>query len=169
MGNPAGQDLHTPPTPSTPEPTVSVNPKPRMCLKRKEDHYVPLIAVDELPSWIKLKAVPMTLRGEDALGLGMMICGEHPKLNNDCYQVELNEIPAEIHTCNVLEESQACDSSISPHSSTATGETLMTPDKNGDGSKTSLCSAEKEKADVNGNQVFPVHPRSMYKPYLETD
>ena len=86
----------TPPTPSTPEPTSSVTPKLRMCLKRSDDHFVPLIAVDELPSWIMLKGVPMVLRGEEVLRLGLMNCGDYSRTNDDYYQVDLNEIPAEV-------------------------------------------------------------------------
>ncbi len=169
MEDPTGQDPLTPPTPSTPDSKVSGNPKLRMCLKRKDDHYVPLVAVDELPSWIKLKGVPMTLRGEDVLGLDMMICGDHPKLNNDYYQVELDEIPAEIHACNLLEEPEAGNSSTSQNSSTATGKVFIAPDKNGDGPKTSSHFIGKEKAHIKDNQVFPVHSELMYNAYLETD
>ena len=168
MANPKGQDPLTPPTPSTPESTASVTPKLRMCLKRKDDHFVPLVAVDELPSWIMLKGVPMTLRGEEVLRLGLMNCGDYPKTNDDYYQVELNGIPAEVHACNVLEESEAGESSTSQQSSITTRKVFMAPDKNGDGSKTSPDSMGKEKAHIKDIQVFPIQSKSMYNPYLET-
>lgn len=168
MANPTSQNPLTPPTPSTPGPTASGTPKLRMCLKRKDDHFVPLVAVDELPSWIMLKGVPITLRGEDVLRLGLMNCGDHPKTNDDYYQVELNGIPADIHACSVLEDSEAGGSSTSQHSSTTSGKIFMAPDKNGDGSKTSSDSIGKEKANVRDIQVFPLQSESMCIPYHVT-
>ena len=138
-----------------------------MCLKRKDDHFVPLVAVDELPSWIMLKGVPMTLRGEEVLKLGLMNCGDCPKTNDDYYQVEFNGIPADIHPCNTLADSEAGESSTSQHSSTTSGKVFMAPDKNGGGSKTSSGSIEKEKAHINDIQVFPLQSESMCNPYLE--
>ena len=168
MANPTDQHPLTPPTSSTPESTVSVTPKLRICLKRKDDHYVPLVAVDELPSWIMLKGVPMTLRGEEVLRLGLISCGDHPRTNDDYYQVELNGIPAEIHACNVSEDSEAGDSSASQHSSTTTGKVFTAPDKNGDGSKTGSVSMGKEKADIKDIQVFPFQFEPIYNSYLGT-
>ena len=94
MANP----FHTPPTPNTPEPMASVTPKLRMCLKRSDDHFVPLIAIDELPSWITLKGVPMTLRGEEVLRLGLMMCGGYSRTNDEYYQVEQDGKPAQAHS-----------------------------------------------------------------------
>ena len=168
MANPTGQITLTPPTPSTPEPTASGTPKLRMCIKRSDDHFVPLVAVDELPSWIMLKRVPMTLRGEEVLRLGLMNCGDQPKTNDDYYQVELNGIPADVHACNTLADSEAGDSSTSQHSSTTSGKVFMAPDQNGDGSKTSSNSIGKEKAHIKDFQVFLLQSESMYNPYLVT-
>ena len=95
----------TPPTPSTPEPMASVTPKLRMCLKRSDDHFVPLIAIDELPSWIMLKGVPMSLRGEEVLRLGLMMCGDYSRTNDEYYQVDPNEKAAEAQVFPLQSES----------------------------------------------------------------
>ena len=158
MASPTSQDPLTPPTPSTPEHTMSVTPKLRLCLKRKDEHYVPLVAVDELPSWIKLKGVPMNLRSADAFDLGWVNCGYHPRTNDEYYQVELHGIPADVQPCNVLKEHEADESSTSQNSSTGDGKVFMAPDKNGVGSKTSSDSMGKEKAHIKGIQVFPSSP-----------
>ena len=76
-----------------------------MCVKRSDDHFVPLIAVDELPSWIVLKGVPMTLRGEEVLRLGLMNCGDYSRTNYDYYQVDLNEIPAQFQVFSLQSKS----------------------------------------------------------------
>ena len=158
MASPTSQDPLTPPTPSTSEHTMSVTPKLRFCLKRKDEHYVPLVAVDELPSWIKLKGVPMNLRSTDAFDLGWVNCGYHPRTNDEYYQVELHGIPAHIQPCNVLKEHEADESSTSQNSSTDDGKVFMAPDKNGEGSKTSSDSVGKEKSHIKGIQVFPSSP-----------
>lgn len=89
-----------PPGPNTEKPAMSVSLKPRICLKRKDDTYVPLIAVDELPTWLRLEGVPLTLRSQEVLDLGMMNCGDQPKTDNDCYHIELTELPSDIHMCS---------------------------------------------------------------------
>ena len=158
MASPTSQDPLTPPTPRTPGHTMSVTPKLRFCLKRKDNHYVPLIAVDELPSWIKLKGVPMNLRCTDAFDGGLVNCGYHPRTNEEYYQVELHGIPADIQPCNVLKEYEAGESSTSQNSSTGDGGVFMAPDKNVEGSKTRSESMGKEKAHIEGIQVFPSSP-----------
>ena len=158
MASPTSQVPLTPPTPSTPEHTISAIAKIRLCLKRKDEHYVPLVAVDELPSWIKLKGVPMRLHSTEALDLGIKNCGDYPRTNDDYYQIELDGIAAELQPCNVLKGYEAGESSISQNSSTVDGKASMAPDKNGEESKTSSDSMEKEKAYTKSIQVFPFSP-----------
>ena len=158
MASPTIRDPLTPPTPNTPEHTISVTPKLRLCLKRKDHHYVPLVAVDELPSWIKLKGVPMSLHSQEVLDLGMSNCGYHPRTNDDCYQVELSGILAELQPYNVLEGYEAGESSNSQNSSTTDGKVFMAPDKNGEEWKTDSHPMGKEKTHVKGVQVIPFTP-----------
>ena len=137
---------------------MSVTPKLRLCLKRKDDHYVPLVAVDELPSWIKLKGVPMSLRTADAYDHDWLNFGYHPRTNDEYYQVELHGIPPDIQPCNVLKAHEADESSTSQNLSTEDGKVFMAPDKNVEGSKTSSDHVGKEKAHIKGIQVFASSP-----------
>ena len=158
MASPTSQDLLTPLTPSTPEHKISVTPKLRLCLKRKDNHYVPLVAVDELPSWIKVKGVPMNLCLQDVADLGITNCGDYPRAYDGYYQVELDGPPAELKPCNVLTGYEAGGSSVSQNSSSSDGKVFMAPDKNGDEWKTSSGSMGKDKAHIKDIQVFPLSP-----------
>ena len=158
MASPTSQEPLAPPTPSTPEHKISLTPKLRLCLKRKDNHYVPLVAVDELPSWIKLKGVPINLCLQDVADLGITNCGDYPRTYNGFYQVELDRPPAELQPCNVLTGYEAAGSSISQNSSTTDGKVFMAPVKNGEEWKTSSGSMGKEKAHIKGTQVFPFSP-----------
>lgn len=158
MASPTSQAPLTPPTSSTPEHKISVAPKLRLCLKRKNNHYVPLVAVDELPSWIKLKGVPMNLCAQDVADLQITNCGDYPRTYDGYYQVELDGPPAELQPCNVLTGYEAGGSSISQNSSTTDGKVFMAPDKNGEEWKTSSGTMGKEKAHIKDVQVFPFSP-----------
>ena len=167
MASPTSQDPLTPPTPNTPEHMISVTPKLRLCLKRKDDHYVPLVAVDELPSWIKLKGVPMSLHSEEAHNLGMTNCGHHPRTNDDYYQVELNGILAKLQPCNVFEGYEAGESSNSQNSPTTNGKVFMAPNKSGNEWKTDSHLMGKEKANIKGSQVTSFNPGPSIIPNLK--
>lgn len=167
MAGSTSQDPLTPPTHSTPEHTISVTPKIRLCLKRKDNHYVPLVAVDQLPSWIKLKGVPMSLIGQDVLDLRMTNCGDYPRTNDDYYEVKLNGILAKLQPCNVFEGYEAGESSNLQNSPTTNGKVFMVPDKNGEEWKTDSHSMGKEKAHIKGGQVISFSPGPSIIPNLK--
>ena len=113
----------------TSKPAAPVSPKPRICIKRKDDIYIPLIAVDELPTWIRLEGVPLSLRGQDVLDLGMMNCGDQAKTNNDCYHVEITDIPSDFHICHTKDQDQSMTSSPGKETLSPTGKVFVAPDK----------------------------------------
>jgi hypothetical protein len=112
------------------KPSMSISPKPRICLKRKDDTYVPLIAVDELPAWLRLEGVPLTLRGQEVLDLGMMNWGDQLKTNNDCYHIELTDIPSNIHMCIRKEGDESENGLTGKEPTHPVGKVFVAPDKN---------------------------------------
>lgn len=63
--------------------------RPYFWIRRNADTYVPLIPLDELPSWIALRGVSSTKNWEDICRGEMRFLGDHYDHNGDHFVVDI--------------------------------------------------------------------------------